>query len=205
MIDAETSREAQMLKHLDGIFPDVQNHGAYGIHFVNVDDGRNQKWKTSWYNISEAKVVSQFTQFLITTNNKIMNCHLQKTVALVEKLIKFGVTEEDIGIITPYSIQLRALKRYHKDMPDIKVGTVEDFQGKFNRLVTTFPISYSPTWTAFLVHTQFICHFSYKISNSFDLHFVLLLSLSLSHSLSCVKDWSERSYWFQPFEHALRQ
>lgn len=64
MIDAETSREAQLLKQLVSIFPDVQNHGAYGIHFVNVDDGRNQKFKTSWFNINEARVVS-FTQFLI--------------------------------------------------------------------------------------------------------------------------------------------
>lgn len=193
MIDAESSREALLLKHLDGIFPNVQNRGAYGIHFVNVDDGRNQKWKKSWFNLNEARVVS-FTQFLITANNKIMKYHSQQTVALVEKLIKFDLTEDEIGIITPYAIQLRALKKYHKETPDIKVGTVEDFQGKLSRFILRY------------IHKQhfqfidnFLFHFSYAISISF------VLRLFLPFSLFCVKDWSEKSYWFQPFEHALRQ
>lgn len=67
-----------------------------------------------------------------------MNSH--QTVTLVEKLLKLGLNQDDIGIITPYSIQLRALKKFHRETPNIKVGTVEDFQGKFNCLMALFSV-----------------------------------------------------------------
>lgn len=45
--------------------------------------------------------------------------------------MQWGLNEEDIGIITPYSLQLRALKKAHEKRPQITVGTIDDFQGKF--------------------------------------------------------------------------
>lgn len=57
MIDAETSREAKLLKHLDEMFPEIKNPGAYGIHFFNVD-ARNERRKTSWFNIREVRLVN---------------------------------------------------------------------------------------------------------------------------------------------------
>lgn len=47
----------------------------------------------------------------------------------MEKLIKMGLPEEDIGIITPYALQLSALQKCHANRPGITIGTVEDFQG----------------------------------------------------------------------------
>ncbi|XP_055304449.1 probable RNA helicase armi isoform X2 [Sitodiplosis mosellana] len=129
MIDAETSREAKLLKHLHGIFQDMEKPGTYGIHFVNVDDSRNQKWKTSWYNISEVHV----------------------SVKLVEELIQSGLSEEDIGIITPYSVQLRALKKYHNKQfpkPNMKIGTIEDFQGLERKVILISTVRTCSTETA---------------------------------------------------------
>lgn len=61
MIDAETSREAKLLKHLGEMFTDIQN--PYGIHFFNVD-ARNEKRKTSWFNINEVRLVNIIAEFL---------------------------------------------------------------------------------------------------------------------------------------------
>lgn len=57
MVDAETSREAKLLKHLGEMFTDIENPGTYGIHFFNVD-ARNEKRKTSWFNINEVRLVN---------------------------------------------------------------------------------------------------------------------------------------------------
>lgn len=62
MIDGNDSREAKLLRHLDGIFPDYKYPGKRGIHFVNVD-GQNQKSKTSWFNVFEVRVVSFVVHF----------------------------------------------------------------------------------------------------------------------------------------------
>lgn len=55
---------------------------------------------------------------------------LKQTHILVDKLKKRGLPEEDIGIITPYALQLNALQNCHAKNPGITIGTVEDFQGK---------------------------------------------------------------------------
>lgn len=47
----------------------------------------------------------------------------------MDKLKKRGLPEEDIGIITPYALQLDALQNCHAKNTGITIGTVEDFQG----------------------------------------------------------------------------
>lgn len=63
MIDAVTSREAKLLKHLDEMFPNIENPGAYGIHFFNVD-ARNEKRKTSFFNVDEVRLVNIAKTFM---------------------------------------------------------------------------------------------------------------------------------------------
>lgn len=51
------------------------------------------------------------------------------------KIIRLNVKEEDIGVITPYALQVRAIKSQLDQHPDVKVGTVEDFQGLERKVV----------------------------------------------------------------------
>ncbi|XP_031636601.1 probable RNA helicase armi isoform X2 [Contarinia nasturtii] len=107
-------RYYNLLEHLDSIFPGYERRGKYGIHFINVANGRDEKKKTSWYNIEEVKAVT----------------------ALVEKIMNMGMDHADIGIITPYAMQTRALEnKLETDYPEIRVGTVEDFQGIERKVV----------------------------------------------------------------------
>jgi hypothetical protein len=61
------------------------------------------------------------------------NDEVEKVVQIVDDLLKNGlpnrqVTNDDIGIISPYKSQVNKIKE--KLGAEIKVGTVEDFQGK---------------------------------------------------------------------------
>lgn len=61
-----------------------------------------------------------------------------KVVQIVNKLIAGGkIREEDIGIITPYKQQVLKIKQTleNEGMPDIKVGSVEQFQGQEKEVI----------------------------------------------------------------------
>lgn len=53
----------------------------------------------------------------------------------MEKIIRLGLSKADIGVITPYSLQVRAIKSNLDHHPEVKVGTVEDFQGLERKVV----------------------------------------------------------------------
>lgn len=53
---------------------------------------------------------------------------------LAEKIMSMGLSGDDIGIIAPYSLQMRAIEKSLK-RPEIRVGTVEDFQGLERKIV----------------------------------------------------------------------
>lgn len=53
---------------------------------------------------------------------------------MVENLLTLGLSEDDIGIITPYALQTRAIESSLK-RPEIRIGTVEDFQGLERKVV----------------------------------------------------------------------
>lgn len=46
-----------------------------------------------------------------------------------------GLNAKDIGIITPYVLQKRAIEHLLNSFPDIKVGTVEEFQGLERKII----------------------------------------------------------------------
>ncbi|KAL8485172.1 hypothetical protein ACS0TY_027463 [Phlomoides rotata] len=61
-----------------------------------------------------------------------------KTVEMIKVLIeKKELKEEDIGVITPYKQQVNKIRDAlgHLDMPNIKVGTVEQFQGQEREVI----------------------------------------------------------------------
>ena len=62
-----------------------------------------------------------------------MFCFLQ-IIWLTKKLLKRGLNANDIGIITPYALQMRAIRKT-LDKPEIRVGTVEDFQGLERKVI----------------------------------------------------------------------
>ena len=67
-IDAKNSNEAKLLKRfhatLPPMFPDIKNPGEYGIHFINIENGRNEKRESSWFNIEEVRAVN-LTKYLL--------------------------------------------------------------------------------------------------------------------------------------------
>ncbi|XVE81647.1 hypothetical protein DITRI_Ditri15bG0082000 [Diplodiscus trichospermus] len=61
-----------------------------------------------------------------------------KVVEIVKSLTASGVvSEEDIGVITPYRQQVLKLKKAFENLeiPDIKVGSVEQFQGQERKVI----------------------------------------------------------------------
>lgn len=64
---------------------------------------------------------------------------------LLDKLHGFGLSGKEIGIITPYAMQTRALKKRFESMPEIKIGTVEDFQGLERKIILISAVRTCPT------------------------------------------------------------
>lgn len=63
---------------------------------------------------------------------------VSKVIELVKKLTSGGkIMEEDIGIITPYRQQVLKIKQTLEsiDLPEIKVGSVEQFQGQERQVI----------------------------------------------------------------------
>ncbi|EEF45264.1 ATP-dependent helicase NAM7, putative [Ricinus communis] len=84
----------------------------FGIQGCDEREGNNP----SWFNRIEAS----------------------KVVEIINKLIAGGnLNEVDIGVITPYRQQVLKLKKAFDDldMPDIKVGSVEQFQGQERKVI----------------------------------------------------------------------
>ncbi|CAH2050627.1 unnamed protein product, partial [Iphiclides podalirius] len=85
------------------------NTGGLFVHGVRGFNARSEE-SPSWYNPQEASMVA------LTT------C----------KLLRRGVTVDDIGIITPYIAQIKYLRLLFESMglAQPKIGTVEEFQGQ---------------------------------------------------------------------------
>lgn len=63
---------------------------------------------------------------------------VSKVVEVINRLTASGnLSEEDIGVITPYRQQVLKLKKAFEslNMPDIKVGSVEQFQGQERQVI----------------------------------------------------------------------
>lgn len=57
---------------------------------------------------------------------------------IITKLFSLGFTENDIGVITPYSLQvkdLRLLCEHQFENRSIKIGSVEEFQGQERNII----------------------------------------------------------------------
>jgi len=110
-ISNTSSRESQLLNSLSSILPKTLNgevpamvfHGVEGENYQTADS-------PSWFNPHEAAQVFYY----------------------VNEFYRLGLGEENIGIITPYSKQVREIKQLFREaefsLP--KIGTVEDFQGQ---------------------------------------------------------------------------
>lgn len=111
MVSATFSREAWTLNFAmdEGIVP--RNQNAYGIYFFNVHGTNTKMGTTSWSNEAEMHHISN----------------------MVQKLTRAGVNDVDIGVISPYYLQVRMIRQklYENAGLDMScsVGTVEEFQG----------------------------------------------------------------------------
>lgn len=136
-VDDKNSAEMKCLRQIDDI---LWNRGSAdpscGVYFINVSHGRNLRSaeSSSWLNNEEASAIYLFI------------CKLkQKGISLSDVGIvgtKFPIFFVDFNFlffkITPYALQVKNLKRIIKDtMPDadLKVGTVEEFQGQERKII----------------------------------------------------------------------
>jgi DNA polymerase alpha-associated DNA helicase A len=63
--------------------------------------------------------------------SKSNELEVELAVHHIKALLEQGVTEEQIGVITPYSAQVAKLKRdIREHWPNIEIGTVDGFQGR---------------------------------------------------------------------------
>lgn len=64
-----------------------------------------------------------------------MSFLLGQVLCLVNQLYDCGLTENDIGIITPYTLQARELRLMSVEFfgdKQPKIGSVEEFQGEYD-------------------------------------------------------------------------
>ncbi|KAG4074469.1 hypothetical protein HA402_015758 [Bradysia odoriphaga] len=113
MISEVDSEDAKVLNSLIRILP---NNKANGVVFIGVN-GKNVKDadSPSWCNKEEAETIKKF----------------------FETLVKLGQKPSDIGIITPYTQQVKTIRKelIRNDASDVKVGTVEEFQGQERKVI----------------------------------------------------------------------
>lgn len=89
-----------------------------GVYFVDVKNGTNMRSidSPSWFNDQEVERIYSF----------------------IIKLTKHGVESKDIGIITPYIQQVKRIRMILKTLElneELKVGTVEEFQGQERKII----------------------------------------------------------------------
>lgn len=110
------SKEAKLLEKLKDILPGDDKNLSCGVFFHGIR-GENKRFgdSPSWCNPQEAGQVFYF----------------------VKSLYDKGITPADIGIITPYSQQVRSLRRLFENMEldKPKIGSVEEFQGQERQII----------------------------------------------------------------------
>ncbi|OBZ85970.1 DNA polymerase alpha-associated DNA helicase A [Choanephora cucurbitarum] len=83
--------------------------------FANAKEQKNKQFDDgSYYNLKEVSII----------------------VDVVHKLLKYGVKKKEVGIITPYSAQVRYLQDGMGDqLEEIEVGSVDGFQGREKEVI----------------------------------------------------------------------
>lgn len=119
-ISDEDSSEADMLSLCEDILfrGNEESNSKRGFFFVDVTKGVNcrEKDSSSWYNQAEITAVLSF----------------------LSKLNETGIDMKNIGVITPYALQVKKLKqKVALGLPDtgLKIGTVEEFQGQERQII----------------------------------------------------------------------
>lgn len=114
-VSATESKEAKLVEHLKDILPG-DNEAGFGVFFHGIR-GDNKRYgdSPSWCNPQEAGQVFYF----------------------VKSLYEKGVKPADIGIITPYTQQVRCLRRLFEnlELEKPKIGSVEEFQGQERQII----------------------------------------------------------------------
>ena len=110
-----------------GLNPSAQGNTPLLVHGVTGQDTR-EAGSPSFFNPEEIFIVVNYA----------------------EQLIKTGVDEDDIGIITPYRRQVQKLKwrLSERNMSDIMVGTTEEFQGQERKVIILSTVRSSPEYVS---------------------------------------------------------
>ena len=75
---------------------------------------------------------------------------IYRVLDYIENLVKFGIDEDDIGVITPYRRQVQKLKwkLEEKNLTDVTVGTTEEFQGQERKVIILSTVRSSPEYVS---------------------------------------------------------
>ncbi|KAM7355345.1 putative RNA helicase armitage [Cochliomyia hominivorax] len=130
MVNENESREAKMIQQIYDLLPESEKRSkTHGIFFYGMlSENMQEKDSPSWYNPCEARNV-----FLMTL-----------------ELYRKGINPENIGIITPYSKQVKNLRTVFTNagiaMP--KIGSVEEFQGQERDIILISTVRSSQKYVA---------------------------------------------------------
>lgn len=122
----------------------------YGVYFYGVRGNEERtRDSTSWRNPQETWKVSispwKYASYpkRIQFNNSICEIFLSdspnfQVISILTQLFLLGFSDNDIGVITPYSLQvkdLRILCDKQFENRSIKIGSVEEFQGQERKII----------------------------------------------------------------------
>lgn len=111
----------------------------YGIFFCGVRGREEQIMESSsWRNLPEMYSVIQTFLPLCAQFPKYYTIPSAQVFFTVKGLINMGLSHNDIGIITPYSLQVKEIRELleaelKENMP--KIGSVEEFQGQERNVI----------------------------------------------------------------------
>jgi helicase MOV-10 len=114
------------------VLSDVLPKKGFPVVFHGVKgDEQHAKWSPSYFNIAEASIVRDYCVKLIGDPERNI-CESSTFSSTTTLFVHTSLDPEDVGVITPYKVQSRAIRELLKlaNLSDITVGSVERFQGQ---------------------------------------------------------------------------
>jgi DNA polymerase III delta prime subunit len=135
----DSNRISKMLKTQYRMHQDIAHFPSQQFYEGKLKTAeRNKNWDIG--GLSAISAIDEAGPETRTENNSFKNTAEAKTVQKeVEKILLFGVDKKDIGVISPYSSQVREIRGRLSSAIDndglIKVNTVDAFQGSEKELI----------------------------------------------------------------------
>lgn len=140
-ISDSDSPEAEVLRKIQEVLPkNAKRNLKHAIYCHNIIGTNKQiKGSNSWYNSDENFAV-RIDRISCKKNyifiQIIISLRFFQILTFIPKLLDLGFTSDDIGVITPYHLQVKTLRQHFaKKQYSILVGSVDEFQGLERKII----------------------------------------------------------------------